>query len=215
LIIDKLINYLLYYKIMSQKSWEWNVFDVVALGIVGVIAGVIFWVASVYLWPALAFGGLFVQLSIYGLWFTGATMAMYIIRKPGAGFGGEMLGALIEYILGTLFGPYVLIWGTFQGIAAEAAFAARRYKKYDYVTMSLAGILAGIIVVIPTYIWFKPFIDFVFNLYGYVGIIAFILMHSLSGAIIAGIGIKIAIDKLALTGILYAFPVAKEVKRIE
>jgi energy-coupling factor transport system substrate-specific component len=156
-----------------------------------------------------------VQLSIYGLWFTGATMAMYIIRKPGAGFGGEMLGALIEYILGTLFGPYVLIWGAFQGVAAEAAFAARRYKKYDYVTMSLAGILAGIVVVIPTYIWYKPFIDSVFNLYGYAGIIAFILMHSLSGAIIAGIGIKIAIDKLALTGILDAFPVAKEVKKIE
>jgi energy-coupling factor transport system substrate-specific component len=201
---------------MEQKTtWTWSTLDVVALGIVGVVAGVIFWIASVYLWPALAIGGLFVQLSIYGLWFTGATMAMYIIRKPGAGFGGEMLGTLIEYILGTLFGPYVLIWGAFQGVAAEAAFAARNYKKYDYVTMSLAGVLAGIVVVIPTYIWYKPFIDSVFNLYGYAGIIAFILMHSLSGAIIAGIGIKIALDKLALTGILDVFPVAKEVKRID
>ena len=201
---------------MEQKTtWTWSALDVVALGIVGVITGVIFWVAAVYLWPALAIGGPFVQLSIYGLWFTGATMAMYIIRKPGASFGGEMLGALIEYILGTVFGPYVLIWGAFQGVAAEVAFAARLYKKYDYVTMSLAGVLAGIVVVIPTYIWYKPLIDDAYNLLGYAGIIIFILLHSFSGALIAGIGVKIAIDKLALTGILDVFPVAKEVKKIE
>ncbi|MDT7886542.1 MAG: ECF transporter S component [Thermoproteota archaeon] len=201
---------------MEQKTtWTWSTLDVVGLGIVSVIAGVIFWVASVYLWPALAFGTVFAQVSIYGLWFIGATMAAYIIRKPGVAFGGEMLGALIEYILAPIFGPFVLIWGAFQAAAGEAAFGLRRYKKYDYVTMSLAGILAGIVVIIPTYIWYKPLIDDAYNLLGYAGIIIFILMHSLSGAIIAGIGIKIAIDKLALTGILDAFPVAKEVKKIE
>jgi hypothetical protein len=81
--------------------------------------------------------------------------------------------------------------------------------------MSLAGILAGIIVIIPTYIWYKAFIDIAYNILGYLGIIIFILLHSISGAIIAGIGVKVAIDRLALTGILDPFLVAKEIKKFE
>ncbi len=197
------------------KDMSWNSLDVAALGIIGVISGVIFYIASMYLWPALAMGGIFAQISIYGFWFVGATIAAYIIRKPGAAFGGEFLGAFIEYILATQFGYFVLIWGAVQGIAAEVVFGARLYKKYDYITMSLAGILAGIIVIIPTYIWYKAFIDIAYNILGYLGIIIFILLHSISGAIIAGIGVKVAIDRLALTGILDPFLVAKEIKKFE
>jgi Predicted membrane protein len=111
------------------KDMSWNSLDVAALGIIGVISGVIFYIASMYLWPALAMGGIFAQISIYGFWFVGATIAAYIIRKPGAAFGGEFLGAFIEYILATQFGYFVLIWGAVQGIAAEVVFGARLYKN--------------------------------------------------------------------------------------
>ena len=61
---------------------------------------------------------------IYGVWFMAATIAAYIIRKPGAAFFGETIAAVIETLLGNPFGvAHALLIGMAQGLGAEIGFA--------------------------------------------------------------------------------------------
>jgi energy-coupling factor transport system substrate-specific component len=203
----------------KSKSYRYTSLDVSALAGVAVISGVIFLIASNYIYyPLKGLTPLFPAMSViwpvmYGAWFIGGTAAAYIIRKPGAAFFGEFLGGLVEAVLGSSFGISVLIWGALQGLASEAAFAIWKYKRYDYVSMSLAGFLPGLPIQIPGWYMFPDLYIAVIDYAGYGGLAAFILLHSISGLIIAGILTKYFIDKIALTGIFDLFEIGKEVKK--
>ena len=60
---------------------------------------------------------------IYGIWFMAGVFALYVIRKPGTGVVAEMLAALLEVLMGNMFGPRVFLTGFFQGIGTEIGFA--------------------------------------------------------------------------------------------
>ena len=177
----------------KNKSYKYTSLDISALAGVAVISGVIFLIASNYVYfPLQGLATLYPIISVtwpamYGLWFIGATAAAYIIRKPGAAFFGEFLGGLVEMVLGSFFGISVLIWGVLQGLSSEAAFAIWKYKRYDYVSMSLAGFLPGLPINIAGWFLYPDLYIAVINYAGYAGLAAFILLHSISGLIIAGI----------------------------
>jgi len=204
---------------MSARSMRYTALDVSALAGVAVISGAIFLIASNYIYVPLA--GLtpvypFMSVAwpiIYGFWFIGGTAAAYIIRKPGAAFFGEFLGALVEMVLGSFFGISVIIWGILQAISSEIGFAIWRYKRWDYVSMSVAGFLPGLPINIPGWFLYPTLYISVIEYGGYGALAAFILLHSISGLIIAGILTKFFIDRIARTGIFDLFEIGKEIKK--
>lgn len=86
---------------------------------------------------------------LYGMWFMAAIIASYILRKPGVGIISEVVGALVEVLLGGVFGPIVIISAIIQGLGVELAFAKGGYKDFSYKTTMLAAVLCAIF----TFIW--------------------------------------------------------------
>ncbi|WNB93873.1 ECF transporter S component [Bacillus sp. NEB1478] len=84
--------------------------------------------------------GLHVDQFIYGMWFIAATVAFLIIRKPGVALLAEIAASSGEFLMGSEFGLEVLLYGVIQGLCAELIFMAFRYKRYDLMTVSIAGL---------------------------------------------------------------------------
>ncbi|MGI8316946.1 ECF transporter S component [Halobacillus mangrovi] len=117
--------------------------DILVTIIIALIFGVIY-----KLWGPL-YGlistlGLHVEQLIYGMWFMAAIVAYLIIRKPGVALLAEVAAAQGEFIFGGEWGVATLIFGLGQGLAAELIFAAFRYKRFDMLTASLAGVASAL-----------------------------------------------------------------------
>ena len=134
-----------------MKASKWELKDVIMMAILGVVF------AAVYL--AVFQGGLALSTAltpaglsafgfeiIYGVWFMASTLAAYIIRKPGVALITEILAAAVELLMGNSGGLTVVLTGLIQGAGAELAFAIFRYKKWNLLSMSLAGILSALFI---------------------------------------------------------------------
>ena len=187
---------------MKQSNWELR--DVVLMAILGVVF------AAVYL--AVFQGGLALSTAltplglsafgfelVYGIWFMAATLAAYLIQKPGAALIAEVLASAIELLMGNSGGITVVLTGLIQGAGVELAFALFRYRKWNLLTMSLGGILAAVFI-------------FCYELYylNYIALAPTLLMTQLavrflSAVIFSGVICKLAADGLAKTGVLKSY----------
>ena len=137
-------------------DWEfdWKLKDILMVGISGVLFSFLY-LGMVYVGTALCtamtpFGmGAAGYEPIYGIWFMAGVFALYVIRKPGTGVVAEMLAALLEVLMGNMFGPRVFLTGFFQGIGTEIGFAMGGYKKYDMKTVLIASVRTAVI----SFIW--------------------------------------------------------------
>lgn len=200
---------------MDRKLETWKLKDVIMMAILGVVF------AAVYM--AVFQGGLALSTAltpfglsnfgfeiIYGVWFMAATLAAYIIRKPGVALITEMLASAIELLMGNSGGLTVVLTGFIQGLGAEAVFAAFRYRKWDTVSMILAGIASA-------------FLIFCYELYylNYITLSPILLTGQLivrfiSAAIFSGIVCRLAGDALAKTGVVrnYAIGASADIGKI-
>ena len=79
------------------------------------------------------------------MWLFAGPLVAIIIRKPGAAFFGETIAAVIETLLGNPFGvAHALLIGMAQGLGAEIGFAVFAYRKWNLLTVTLAGALTGL-----------------------------------------------------------------------
>ncbi len=188
-----------------------SVIDLVLTASLSAVIGAIFLVWSNIVWDSvkLLVGLLFVPI-IYGMWFIGATVPAYIVRKPGIALLGEFLAAVLELAYGSQFASTVLLYGFMQGLLSELVFMATRYKKWDWLTMAIAGAAPAL--------WAAP-ADTI--LYGITNPLTpeqrviFWSLYFVSGALIAGLFVKAIIDAVVKsTPILDAFEVAKSVKNV-
>jgi len=130
-------------KTMSPR-YRYTTVDYAVLGVVAVVSGLIFYSAwNVYYFGKALGGPVLARALSYGLWYIGAPLAATLIRKPGAAFLGETLGALIETIIPNAGGFTNLIYGLAQGAASEVAYMVFRYRRWDILTGSLAGVFAA------------------------------------------------------------------------
>ncbi len=191
-----------------MKASKPTTLDIVFTAVVSAVIGAIFLVWSNIVWDLakLILGLMFLPL-IYGVWFIGATVPAYVIRKPLIALLGEFLAAVAELAFGTQFYSTVLLYGFMQGLMSEIVFAATRYKRWGWVTMALAGAAPAL--------WAIP-ADFL--LYG-VGTplapherLVFWSMYFISGAVFAGILVKAVLDNVAKAGVLDAFPLGRAVR---
>ncbi|MDR3134804.1 MAG: ECF transporter S component [Deltaproteobacteria bacterium] len=126
----------------------WKLREAILVGIVSVAFGVVY-LATVYLGLFFStlispFGlAILANEPIYGIWFMASTFIAYFVRKPGAATMAEVLAALMEVVMGNMYGPLVLVSGTVQGLGAELVFMAGSYKNYSPQMMALAGMASG------------------------------------------------------------------------
>ena len=200
---------------MDKEMKAWQLKDIIMMAILGVVF------AAVYM--AVFQGGLAISTAltpfglanfgfeiIYGVWFMAATLAAYIIRKPGVALITEMLASAIELLMGNSGGLTVVLTGFIQGLGAEAVFAAFRYKKWDTVSMILAGMASALLI-------------FCYELYylNYITLSPALLIGQLavrfiSAAVFSGIICRLAGDALAKTGVVrnYAIGASADIGRI-
>ena len=150
---------------VRKPNVKWRVVDIVVAAIVAVASGVIFWAWDfIYAVPTALFdsltpglGGLFHFMWLFDsltpglgglfhfMWLFAGPLVAIIIRKPGAAFFGETIAAVIETLLGNPFGvAHALLIGMAQGLGAEIGFAVFAYRKWNLLTVTLAGALTGL-----------------------------------------------------------------------
>ena len=189
---------------MEKKNWELK--DVMMMAILGVVFSAVYlavFQGGLALSTALTPAGLapFGFELIYGVWFMAATLAAYIIRKPGVALVTEVLASFIELLMGNSGGLTVVLTGIIQGVGAELAFAAFRYKKWNLGVMCLGGILSSIFI-------------FCYELYylNYIALaptllIAQLAVRFVSAVVFSGIICKLAGDALAKTGVVKSYAI--------
>ncbi|MBB5325337.1 energy-coupling factor transport system substrate-specific component [Anoxybacillus tepidamans] len=113
--------------------------DILTTIVISIVFGIVYKLWGPFYYFVKPFG-LHVDQLIYGMWFIAATVAFLIIRKPGVALLAEIAASSGEFIMGSEWGLEVLLYGVVQGLFAEAAFAAFRYKQFDVFVVSLAAI---------------------------------------------------------------------------
>ena len=191
-------------------KFNWKLKDILMISVCAVLFGVIFLGATYaggMLYGILAPFGL-ASLGyepFYGIYFLGGAFALYVMRKPGAGIIAEILGAVIETLLGNFFGPIIILSGFVQGFGFELVIALKKYKKFDLLTLIEASICCSVLTLIYNLI-----------ISGYnkiaVPVLALMLVVRIISAIVfdAFINKKVG-DKLARAGVLNAYEIGKDI----
>ena len=187
-------------------SNRWRTVDIVVASVIAVAFGVIFWAWGL-LWGATDAAFAFfppAQTLIYGVWLVPAVLGGLIIRKPGASLYCELLAALISALLGSQWGGIVIVQGLMQGLGAELAFAAFRYRAYRLPIGLLAGALTGLTAAIFDFVYWNKAYDLVDYRLPYA------LLTIVSATVIAGAGGWFLTRALANTGVLDRFPAGRD-----
>lgn len=132
-----------------------------------------------------------------------STLAAYIIQRPGVALVSEVIAALIEVLLGNMYGPMVIVTGLVQGAGAELAFALGRYKSFETKDMLLASLFCTII----SFVW-----SFIRSGYGLISLpilVLFFVVRLVSSVVFCGLGSKAIGDALAKTGLLKGYALGR------
>lgn len=168
--------------------------DILVTIIVALIFGIIYKVWGP-LYGIVSTFGLQAEQLIYGMWFMAATVAYLIIRKPGVALLAEVAAAHGEFIFGGEWGVTTLIFGLGQGLAAELIFAAFRYKRFDVLVVSLAGVASAVASIGIDYY------------YGFIGdlamwnLVLLVGFRLIGSIVIAGIFAYLIVQALEKTGV--------------
>ncbi|MFE1646798.1 ECF transporter S component [Microbacterium sp. P01] len=195
----------------SRIVWRWRVVDIVVASVIGVAAGVIFWLWGLA-WPgldtALAFTpGLSGLLA--GGWLFAGVLGGLVIRKPGAALYTEIVAGVVSMALGTQWAFLTFVWAVVEGLGAELGFALLLYTNWRLLGALTSGFLAGVSVAI---------MDTSFSSVAALSAEAravYFVSAVVSGILIAGALSWVIVRALAATGALDRFAVGREVRARE
>lgn len=184
--------------------YRWRPVDIAVTAVLGVACGVITWGFNfVYIWVSPLLRGIlpgFTSL-IHGVWYFSAVLAVLIVRKPGAGIMVNVVGVLIQTLMGSKFSfAWVIISAIVQGVASEIPFALTKYRKYSRMISVLAGGLTGV-----EYAFYLLFFRFQGVAFLSVRGITHTVCEIISGLFIAGLMSWYLYKALVLTGALSSF----------
>ncbi|MFC3500777.1 ECF transporter S component [Micromonospora sp. NPDC049366] len=190
----------------TTSTNRWRTIDIVVASVIAVAFGVIFWAWGL-VWSATDAAFAFfppAQTLIYGVWLVPAVLGGLVIRKPGAALYCETVAAILSALLGSQWASIVILQGLMQGIGAELAFAAFRYRSFRLPTALLAGALTGLSAAIFDFVYWNVETD----LTSYR--IPYALLTVVSATVVAGVGGWALTRALANTGVLDRFPAGRE-----
>ncbi|MFW0179650.1 ECF transporter S component [Rothia sp. P7208] len=183
----------------KKSSLAWRVNDIVIASVLSVACGLIFWFWSVAIYPLAK--TIFATVPEYmpiigGGWLIAGVLGGIVIRKPGAALYCELLGAIIEGILGTHFGMSVIISGLIQGLGAELIFAVFLYRQWNIMVAALAGAVSGFGMGVSEIIIYYA------NELSFAKMLVYTACGTISGALLAGVLSWFLMKALAQTGVL-------------
>jgi energy-coupling factor transport system substrate-specific component len=188
---------------------RWRTVDIVLGAALAVAFGAVFQAWNL-LWTAVspAFAGVPpLQGFMYGVWLLPAVLVPLVIRRPGAALLGEGVAAVASALFGAPWGLLTVVYGLMQGGAAELVFAMGLYRRWGLAISLLAGAAAGAAAVLLDLVVYYP--KWAAN---YQVLYAALVIPS--AAIVAGLGGWLLVRALARTGVLSAFPAAREQQEV-
>ena len=171
----------------EKKEYGWKLKEIILVAMICIVFGVVY-LGGVYLASFLS-----TLLTPVGL----APLANEIV------FGVWFMAALIEVLLGNMYGPMVIVAGIVQGAGGEIVFALGRYRKFNTKMIYLAA--AGCCV--TSFLW-----SFVRSGYGQLAVpllIIMFLIRLVSTLIFSGLITKAIGDGLAKTGLLKGYALGR------
>lgn len=121
--------------------------DDIAVGAaLGVACGLVFWLFNfAYAWLSPIIGGILPGLAsiLYPLWYFSGTLAVIILRKPGAAVYVNLVGSAAEMLLGNQF-SFGFASAALQGVFAELLFALTRYRVSNLPISMTSGALVAL-----------------------------------------------------------------------
>ncbi len=187
----------------TVTSRSWSTRDIVVTAALAVASGIAF-IAFDWFWSvAQAFGGNFVGNALAGFWLIGGLLAPYIVRKPGSALFGELVAALVESSFNP-WGATVILSGLLEGLGSEAVFLATGYRRFDARVMAAAGAFGAAFFFVTQPLWTQGYYKLSLPV-----VIAYFVLRTLSGAILAGLLGKGVGDALVPTGVLDGFAIAQ------
>lgn len=189
-----------------QRSLRWRVVDIVTAAVIGVAAGLLFFVWNLVYAPLTAplevlLPGL--QSLLYGVWLIAGILGALIIRKPGAALFTEVVAAFVSMTLGASWGLLTLESALVQGLGAEIVFLLVMYRRVNPAIALAAGAVSGLAMGVNDVALYYAGYDLSIQL-------IYIVSGTVSGALLAGLGGWMLVRALARTGALARFPVGRE-----
>ena len=121
-----------------------------------------------------------------------------VVRKPGAALYTELLAAVASALIGTQWGPLVLLSGLVQGLGVEIVLAVLLYRYWSLPVALLAGAGPGIgESILDLLVWYpgsRPSFA-----------VTYALSTTVSGIVVAGLGSYLLMRGLAASGALDRF----------
>ncbi|MFD2616186.1 ECF transporter S component [Terrilactibacillus laevilacticus] len=188
----------------KQRKKGLTTLDIVLIAILAIANGVLSAYLSFLNQVLTAVGGPILTSIILGLYSICGILAAYIIRKPGVCFLTLALAGIIQVLSGSTNGLISFIAGASEGIGGEMVLALFLYKRYNWLSIALAGMMTVPIFFVVAAFWFG------YIKWGLSVVLIALLVRALSGLIIAGLGSKIIGDLLAKTGILKGYAISKQ-----
>ena len=183
--------------------FRWRVVDIVVAAVLGVAAGVVFWLWGLAYQPLSVILGLTPGLEglTAGGWLFAGVLGGLIIRRPGAAIFTSVVAGVVEALLGNAWGSGNIIFALVQGIGAELGIALFAYASSRVYVAMVSGALAGVanvIITIPLY--YSGVVPMVVTVYAVSAVV--------SGIVLGGIFAWIVARGLARAGALSRFPLA-------
>lgn len=184
----------------ASPSSAWRTRDILVAAVIGVVFGIVFAVWN-QVWsilaPASAIAPVYAFL-IYGVWLVPAVLAPLIVRRPGAAVFAEMVAAGVSTLLGSPWGPDVLLSGFVQGAAAELVFAFVLYRNWSWPVLGAAAVASAAAAWIHDWALYYADVDMT------VQVIRFVAM-ALSAIFIVAAGSVLLERSLRKAGVLEGF----------
>ena len=179
----------------------WRTRDIVVTAVIGVAFGVVFWFWNTIWAPLDAVFALapWAKDLLYAVWLIPAVLAPLIVRKRGAAIFAEMTAAGVSALLGSQWGPDVLLSGFVQGAAAELVFAMTLYRSYAFPTLVAAAVASAAAAWIHDWALYYAAVDPLVQLVRGA-------MMAISAAIIVAGGSVLIERSLRQSGVLQGFP---------
>ncbi|GFZ82120.1 putative HMP/thiamine permease protein YkoE [Compostibacillus humi] len=181
--------------------------DIVLMAILAIVNGVALTYLAMLNQMLTAIGGPILTSVTLGLYAVSGVLAGYIIRKPGAAFFTLTLAGVIQVLSGNPNGLISITAATTDGLGAEIGYALFRYKRWDWLSTAVAGLLT-----IPAWFVISAF-WFGYYTWGWTILIIAFCVRLVSGVILAGWLSKVLGDVLTKIGILNGFQIAKDAKK--
>jgi energy-coupling factor transport system substrate-specific component len=194
----------------SRPLMAWRTVDLLTVAFLGAAFGIAYWGwGYAYQGPSTLLSNVFPPLGgiANAPWLMAGVVGGLVIRRPGAALVCEVIAALVEMLPGSTWGFATLVSGILQGLGAEIAFLLLAYGSFGLGAAMLAGALAAPLEAV--YEWFVYWTD-----WGWGYKIAYAVILTVSGAVIAGAGGWLLTRALAKAGALNAFPPGQEEREL-